>query len=80
MTVEARLQSVLDKAGRDPQLAGIVATVQRPAVGLRWEGSHGECGVDDQFFVASTTKLHTAAIVLRLIQRGALHPTTASST
>lgn len=72
MTDEARLKSVLDKAGRDPRLAGIVACVERPAVGLRWEGSHGECGVDDPFFVASTTKLHTTAIVLQLIERGAL--------
>lgn len=72
MTVEQRLQSVVDRAGRDRQLAGIVASVERPATGLAWTGVHGECRPDTEFFVASTTKLHTTAIVLRLAERGAL--------
>lgn len=72
MSIEARLQTVVDRAARDPQLTGIVAAVERPARGLRWAGSHGACGVGDQFFVASTTKLHTTAILLRLMERGDL--------
>ena len=72
MSIEARLQSVLDRAAQDPQLTGIVAAVERPARGLRWVGQHGECGVGTQFFVASTTKLHTTAILLRLMERGDL--------
>ncbi len=72
MTVQQRLQSVVDRAGRDRDLAGIVVAVERPTVGLRWAGTHGECGVDTPFFVASTTKLHTSAILLRLIERDEL--------
>lgn len=63
------LDSVLRKAARDPELAGIIAAVERPSVGLRWAASTGEADVDRQFFVASTTKLHTTAIVLRLAER-----------
>jgi CubicO group peptidase (beta-lactamase class C family) len=72
MRVEGRLQAVLDRVGRDRQLAGIVAAVERPADGLVWTGAHGECTTDTSFFIASTTKLHTTAIVLRLVERGAL--------
>ena len=45
MSIEARLQSVLDRAARDPQLTGIVAAVERPATGLRWQGQTGELDV-----------------------------------
>lgn len=72
MTVEGRLQAALDRAARDRQLVGIVAAVERPATGLVWTGAHGECRADTSFFIASTTKLHTTAIVLRLVERGAL--------
>ncbi len=68
----ACLQHVLDRAGRDPQLTGIVAAVERPAAGLCWRGRTGDLDVDSRFFVASTTKLHTTAILLRLIERGDL--------
>lgn len=72
MTVEGRLQAALDRAARDRQLVGIVAAVERPSAGLVWTGAHGECGTDTSFFIASTTKLHTTAIVLRLVERHAL--------
>lgn len=72
MSVGDQLQAVVDRAGRDRELAGIVAAVERPATGLVWAGAHGECAPDTEFFVASTTKLHTTAIVLRLAERGAL--------
>lgn len=70
--VEDRLQAVVERAGRDRQLTGIVAAVEHPASGLAWTGAHGECRPDTEFFVASTTKLHTTAIVLRLAERGVL--------
>jgi CubicO group peptidase (beta-lactamase class C family) len=72
MTSDSRLQAIVDRAGRDRQLAGIVAAVERPATGLVWTGAHGECTPDTAFFIASTTKLHTTAIVLRLVERGDL--------
>lgn len=73
MTVEERLRAVVERAGRDRQLTGIVAAVEHPASGLAWTGVHGDCRPDTEFFVASTTKLHTTAILLRLVGRGALH-------
>jgi len=72
VTLETRLQAVLHHAGRDRELTGIVAAVERPATVLAWIGAHGECRPDTPFFIASTTKLHTTAIVLRLVGRGVL--------
>lgn len=72
MSTADRLQAVVDRAGRDRQLAGIVATVERPSTGLTWIGAHGECNTGTEFFIASTTKLYTSAIVFRLAERGAL--------
>jgi len=72
MTVQERLQAVVDRAGRDRQLAGIVVAVEHPTSGRSWIVAHGECRPDTEFFAASTTKLHTSAIVLRLIERGSL--------
>jgi CubicO group peptidase (beta-lactamase class C family) len=72
VSVERRLQSELDRVARDPQLTDIVAVVERPTVGLRWHGHTGDLDPKSPFFVASTTKLHTTAILLRLIERGVL--------
>lgn len=72
VSVEQRLQGVVDRAARDRQLTGIVAAVEHPASGLACTGAHGGCRPDTEFFIASTTKLHTTAIVLRLAERGAL--------
>jgi len=72
VTVQDRLQTIIDRAGRDRQLTGIVAAVERPSTDLAWTGAHGVCSPETEFFTASTTKLHTSAIVLRLVERGAL--------
>jgi CubicO group peptidase (beta-lactamase class C family) len=69
VTVEEHLQAVVERAHRDRQLAGVVAAVQRPATGLAWTGAVGECRPDTEFFIASTTKLHTSAVVFRLVER-----------
>lgn len=72
MSAEDRLDAVLQRAARDRQLTGIVAMLHQPGTGLVWAGSHGDCTDVTEFFVASTTKLHTNAIVLRMVDRGAL--------
>ena len=53
-------------------MAGAVARVERTDGSLAWTGSYGEAQPDTPFFIASTTKLYTTAIVLRLIERGQL--------
>ncbi|HYO43724.1 MAG TPA: serine hydrolase, partial [Candidatus Limnocylindrales bacterium] len=69
--LETRLERALEKAAGDPGLRGIVARVERPADGFAWTGATGEA-VDRPFFIASTTKLYTSALVLQLVGRGAL--------
>jgi len=72
VTISEQLQEVVDHAGRDRQLTGIVASVMRPSAGIYWQGAYGDCAIDREFFIASTTKLHTSAIILRLVERGVL--------
>ena len=70
--VEERLAQTVQRAGRDRDLSGIVVRLERPDDDLVWTGSTGELGPHSRFFIASTTKLYTTAIVLRLVQRGLL--------
>ena len=72
LTIEDSLRGVLEKAGRDRDLAGLVVQVQRGDDTFSWTGSVGELEPDTPFFIASTTKLYTTAIVLRLAERGRL--------
>ena len=72
MSAAGRLQSVLEKAGGDPDLAGVVVRIEARDHSLAWTGSVGELDPTTPFFIASTTKLYTTAIVLRLADRGGL--------
>jgi D-alanyl-D-alanine carboxypeptidase len=71
----SRLDAVLQKVSRDPELTGVVARIEVPAEGLVWEGSTGDLDTGTPFFVASTTKLFTTAIILRLADAGKLELT-----
>lgn len=53
-------------------LAGAVARVEHADGSLAWTGAYGEAEADTPLFIASTTKLYTTAIVLRLMERGQL--------
>jgi CubicO group peptidase (beta-lactamase class C family) len=65
-----RLQSVVERTAEG--VDGVVVRVEQPARGFSWSTSCGEIGEATPFFVASTTKLYTAAIVRRLIERSVL--------
>lgn len=67
-----RLQALVDKTGRDPDLAGLVVRIERQDDGFAWTGSVGELDPTTRFFIASTTKLYTTAIMLRLAERRSL--------
>ena len=66
---EQRLEAVLKKTARDPHLAGIVVRLDRPADGLTWTGHVGNLSATSPFFIASTTKLYTTAVILRMADR-----------
>ena len=71
MSLDQRLQGAVERAGRDKELGGIVASVHS-GEGASWTGSVGELSSDKPFYAASVTKLYTAAIIHRLKERGVL--------
>jgi len=56
-----RLQRVLDDA------AGIVVRIEQPSRGISWSASSGNVTDATPFFIASTTKPYTTAIIRRLV-------------
>lgn len=70
--IEARLQRTLDAATRGPEITGAVVRAERGDDTFAWTGTTGDIAPDRPFFIASTTKLYTTAIVLRLVERGSL--------
>lgn len=67
-----RIQGRLDALARKPRHPGVALSVRRPADGFAFDGGAGALDADAPFFIASTTKLHTAALVFRLEDAGAL--------
>lgn len=67
-----RLDAVIDKTFSDPEITGLVVKVVDPKTGLTWATARGDIALDAPFFVASTTKLYTTAIILRLVAAGQL--------
>jgi len=65
--LERRLARLLDKAAAHPLTGTVRFAARRPATDWRWQYDDG-----GPFFVASITKTYTAAIVLQLVDEGAL--------
>jgi CubicO group peptidase (beta-lactamase class C family) len=64
------LQTVLDKAVDGKKIFGASFALKKD--GLIWEGASGNIGPGQLYFIASTTKLFTTAIVLNLRSKGLL--------
>jgi len=71
MIKEKKLQQILNKTTNKKFIHGAVAHVK--CKDFMWQGSAGNFHVDDQFFIASTTKLYTSAIILQLQKEGKLY-------
>ena len=65
-----RLQRVVEQAADG--VDGVVVRLEQPGREFSWSASCGETGEATPFFIASTTKLYTAAIVRRLVERSML--------
>ncbi len=77
---EARLADLVATTSRHRLLAGVVLGVETRDRRVAWCGGAGDLKPESRYFIASTTKLYTTALVLMLEQRGALgldHPVTA---
>lgn len=70
------LDDAIDRAAADNELTGLVVMVDDPASGFSWSGSRGDLDTVTPFFIASTTKLFTTTIVLRLVESGQLELST----
>jgi CubicO group peptidase (beta-lactamase class C family) len=68
----ARLDAVLRGVVNGKDVPGAVARIERGDGTVLWQGAAGTMVADDAWFVASITKLFTAAIVLQLHADGRL--------
>lgn len=70
--LEERLNSALNWAAARKHVEQVVVSVYRQADGFAWTGGVGGLSDDDEFFIASTTKLMTVALILRQVREGRL--------
>ncbi len=63
-------QTVLDNSVDGKKIFGTSFTIKKDT--LTWSGASGDIGIDQQYFIASTTKLFTTAIILNLKSNGQL--------
>jgi CubicO group peptidase (beta-lactamase class C family) len=72
MATHSGFERAIDKASSDSDVTGLVARLERPGSDLSWTGARGDLATDTPFFIASTTKLYTTSLVLRLADAGSL--------
>jgi CubicO group peptidase (beta-lactamase class C family) len=65
------MQIVLDKTVDGKKIHGASFAIKKD--GLTWFGVSGNISIDESYFIASTTKLFTTAIILRLKSEGRLN-------
>ncbi len=68
---EKSLQRVLDKATDGKKVFGTSFAIKKDS--LTWSGASGNLSIAKPYFIASTTKLFTTAIILRLKSEGKLN-------
>ncbi len=69
MTGKSRvLQTILDKSTDGKKVFGTSFAIKKGE--FTWSGSSGNIAIDQQYFIASTTKLFTTAILLNLKSNG----------
>ena len=67
---EKSYQAVLDKVVDGKKVFGISFAIKKDSI--IWQGASGNLTVDQPYFIASTTKLFTTAIILKLRAEGKL--------
>ena len=68
---EKSLQAVLDKSIDGKKIFGTSFAIKKN--GENWLGASGNMTIDQPYFIASTTKLFTTAIILQLRSEGKLN-------
>ncbi len=67
---EKSLQAVLDKVVDNKKVFGTSFALKKDT--MAWQGASGNFTIDQPYFIASTTKLFTTAIILKLREEGKL--------
>ena len=67
---EKSFQAVLDKTVDNKKVFGTSFAIKKDS--STWQGSSGNMNIDQPYFIASTTKLFTTAIILKLRAEGKL--------
>jgi len=67
---EKSFQAVLDKTVDGKKILGTTFAIKKDTV--IWQGASGNLSIDQLYFIASTTKLFTTAIILKLRAEGKL--------
>lgn len=70
-TIETQLQAVLNKTVDGKKIFGTSFALKKGD--YSWQGASGNLSIDQPYFIASTTKLFTTAIILHLASQGRLH-------
>lgn len=65
MNIESQLQSILNRS-LNRRVPGIVVSIESGDGEFSWTGTAGAVSADQQYFIASTTKLYTTAVILHL--------------
>ena len=65
-----KLQAIVENSIDNKLIFGCSFAIQTP--NLFWEGAAGNFSINDPFFIASTTKLFTTAIIMHLRSKGQL--------
>lgn len=70
--IQTKLENTLRKTLKHKHIFGVIARVESGTDDWSWSGAAGNLTVGDQYFIASTTKLYTTAIIFRLRSEGLL--------
>jgi len=70
--LEAKLEKIVTQASRQKHIEDVILHVHRESDDFSWTGGSEELDGDTEFFIASTTKLATTALILRLVGEGRL--------
>lgn len=67
-----KMEKALRRTLKNKHVFGVIARVESGGNDLSWSGAAGNLAVEDLYFIASTTKLYTAAIILNMRSEGLL--------
>lgn len=70
--LESKLEKILTKSINNKEIFGAVVNIESGDNTFSWSGSGGNIKEENQYFIASTTKLYITAVVLRLRADGLL--------